>query len=54
MIRLEKTRDTRLVKEIIKNNNFGGGGGTTPTKLRSLKRQKMDRTPFANFSREMD
>ena len=27
MIRLEKTRDTRLVKEIIKNNNFGGGGG---------------------------
>lgn len=26
MIRLEKTRDTRLVKEIIKNNNFGGGG----------------------------
>ncbi len=25
MIRLEKTRDTRLVKEIIKNNNFGGG-----------------------------
>lgn len=38
MIRLEKTRDTRLVKEIIKNNNFGGGGGTTATILRSLKR----------------
>lgn len=37
MIRLEKTRDTRLVKEIIKNNNFGGGG-TTATILRSLKR----------------
>lgn len=30
MIRLEKTRDTRLVKEIIKNNNFGGGGALLP------------------------
>lgn len=38
MIRLEKTRDTRLVKEIIKNNNFGGGGGTTATILKLLKR----------------
>ena len=38
MIRLEKTRDTRLVKEIIKNNNFGGGGGTTTTILKLLKR----------------
>lgn len=37
MIRLEKTRDTRLVKEIIKNNNFGGGG-TTTTILKLLKR----------------
>lgn len=38
MIRLEKTRDTRLVKEIIKNNNFGGGGDTTATILKLLKR----------------
>ena len=36
MIRLEKTRDTRLVTEIIKNNNFGGG--TTATILKLLKR----------------
>lgn len=25
MICLEKTRNTQLIEEIIKNNNFGGG-----------------------------